>query len=76
MKRMFEFECPEGHRTESYTEYETKTIGCPLCDYMADRVISMPRIRLDGTSMDFPTAADKWARVHEEAAAIARKRNA
>lgn len=76
MKRLFEYECPEGHRTESLEEYETKKIPCSLCAHYAFRVISAPRISLDGVSMHFPTAADKWANAHEEAARVARKRNA
>lgn len=75
-KRMFEFECPEGHRSESLESYETKKISCPFCEHYALRVISAPRISLDGTSMHFPTAADAWANKHEEAARVARKRNA
>jgi len=41
---------------------------------MATRIISMPRIALEGVSGDFPTAADAWARKHEEATRIANKR--
>lgn len=75
-KRMFEYECIEGHRSESYRNYETQTIECPVCTSLAYRVISAPRIALDGVSMHFPTAADAWANKHEEAARMARKRNA
>lgn len=75
-KRIFEFECPEGHRSEFLESYETKKIGCPSCSHFAYRVISAPRIALDGVSMHFPTAADAWANKHEEAARVARKRNA
>jgi hypothetical protein len=41
---------------------------------MSLRVISAPRIALEGITGDFPTAADAWARKHEEATRIANKR--
>ena len=74
-KRIFlEFECPEGHRSEKLTHAETQEIYCPECDNIAQRVVSVPRFKLEGVSGDFPTAADRWARVHEEANRKARKR--
>jgi len=74
MKRMFEFRCGEGHLTEKYIDEETKHIKCPSCECIALRIISSPRIALEGVSGDFPTAADAWARKHEEATRIANKR--
>lgn len=74
-KRMFEFRCAEGHTTESYVDEKVNTIECPVCQLIALRVISAPRIALEGITGDFPTAADAWARKHEEATRIANKRN-
>ena len=75
MNRIFEFECSKGHRHEAYTAYEQKTHQCPQCDELATRVISAPRIGLEGITGNFPTASDAWARRHEEATKQAKKRN-
>lgn len=74
MKRLFEFECNAGHRFEALTKYSEKQVACKHCENVALRVISTPRINLEGWSMSFPTAADKWARNHYEAHRVARKR--
>jgi len=74
MKRIFEFKCGESHITESYIDEEVNAIECPTCQCMSLRVISAPRIALEGVTGDFPTAADAWARKHEEATRIANKR--
>lgn len=74
MKRMFEYECVDGHRTEAFTDYEEKLRYCPVCHKQANRVISSPRIGLEGISGAFPTASDAWARKHIEATNLARKR--
>ena len=73
-KRMFEFRCGEGHITEEYIDSEVNAIECPVCQCMSLRIISAPRIALEGITGDFPTAADAWARKHEEATRIAYKR--
>lgn len=77
MRRMYEFLCPEHGLQEALRPSETTTIICPRdgCTREAQRAISKPRIRLEGISGSFPTAADRWARVHEEAARVANKRN-
>ena len=73
-KRIFEFRCEEGHISEKYIDEQRNAIECPACQGTATRIISMPRIVLEGVSGDFPTAADAWARKHEEATRIANKR--
>ena len=73
-KRMFEFRCGEGHTTEEYIDSEVNAIECSVCQCMSLRIISAPRIALEGITGDFPTAADAWARKHEEATRIANKR--
>jgi len=74
MKRMFEFRCGEGHLTEQYIDEEVKHIDCPSCECISLRIISSPRISLEGVTGDFPTAADAWAKKHEEATRVAYKR--
>ena len=69
--RVFDFVCNRGHSSELFADEAVKQLMCPLCGEVAHRVISIPRFKLDGVSGDFPTAGDKWARVHTEAAAVA-----
>jgi hypothetical protein len=73
-RRMFEFKCSEEHITESFVDYETTQILCD-CGLEAHRIISTPRISLDGTNPDFVSAYDRWARVREEKAKKEAKRN-
>jgi hypothetical protein len=73
-KRIFEFRCAENHTTESYVDDTVNAIECPVCQLMALRIISAPRIALEGITGDFPTAADAWVRKREEATRIAEKR--
>jgi uncharacterized protein (UPF0212 family) len=73
-KRIFEFRCEQNHIAENYIDEEVTTISCPTCQCAAPRVISAPRIALEGVTGDFPTAADAWARKHEQATRIAEKR--
>lgn len=75
-RRLFEFVCRSGHVSESLAYPETQEILCRTCDEPAQRIISAVRSKLEGITGDFPTAYDKWARVHEEANRQARKREA
>lgn len=74
-KRMFEFQCEAGHITEKYIGYETTVVPCEACGNDAKRIISMPRISLDGTDPVYVTAHEKWAKRHEEKAKLERKQN-
>lgn len=74
MKRIFEYQCSKGHRHEAYSDYDAKLHQCPECEELAERVISTPRIGLEGVTGAFPSASDKWARKHEEASKVAKKR--
>lgn len=64
MKRLYEFQCRECKEiSELYTEY-THTSTCPLCGSDADKIISAPRISLEGYSGSFPGAAIAWEKKH------------
>jgi hypothetical protein len=76
MKRIFEFRCVKDHITEKLVDDEVRSVECPHCHNEASRIISSPRIRLEGLTGAFPSAADKWARKHEEAARAYQKKNA
>lgn len=68
--RVFDFQCKE-HKTEHFVDASTSEVVCSVCGERAFRVVSMPGFKLDGITGSFPTAADKWARVHKQASAVA-----
>jgi hypothetical protein len=74
MKRIFEFRCVKDHISEKFVDDEVRSIECPHCRNEASRIISSPRIKLEGITGAFPTAADAWARKHEEATRVAYKK--
>ena len=67
-KRMFEFQCVKGHITEKFVDTEVTVVECPHCRNDASRIISSPRVSLEGLTGAFPGAAMKWAKMHEQAA--------
>jgi hypothetical protein len=75
MRRMFEFMCAKEHITERFVDDEVKVVECPHCRNDASRIISTPRIRLEGITGAFPSASDAWARKHEEANKVAYKKS-
>lgn len=75
MKRMYEFMCSNGHITESYLDESIRETTCSTCGNDASRIISMPRISLDGTDPVYVSAHERWARNREEATKMANKRN-
>lgn len=74
MKRMYEFACECGQRTEALVDYETASVQCG-CGGLAHRVVSAPAFNLEGWSGHFPTAAAQFGRRHTEKLAAERKAN-
>lgn len=74
MIRVFDFECNVGHLEEVFCDDKTTQIECPICGSVANRLVSKPNFKLDGITGSFPTAADKWANNHEQAARVANKK--
>jgi hypothetical protein len=74
MKRMYEFVCDCGQRTESLTDYEMSSVKCS-CGGLAHRVISAPSINLEGWSGNFPSAWGKFDKKHRDKLAQERKAN-
>lgn len=65
MKVMRDFSCNScGIVFERLTD--KRSVEC-VCGAEAHDVPCAPSFRLEGVTGHFPTAADKWARVHEEA---------
>lgn len=65
MRRIFDFQCAKGHITEKYVDDAVKVIQCPHCANDASRLISSPRISLEGITGDFPGAAMAWEKRRE-----------
>jgi len=74
-RRMYEFQCEAGHITENLVGYETTVVPCSACGNDAKRIISTPRISLDGADPVYVSAHEKWARNREEARKAEQKRN-
>ena len=60
MKILNDYQCAKGHTEEYFVDREQLTVPCRHCGNEASRLIATPRISLDGTSGDFPTASDAW----------------
>jgi hypothetical protein len=74
MKRIYEFVCLCGQRTEALTDYETASVQCS-CDGEAHRVISAPSFNLEGWSGSFPSEHGRFERKHQEKLIAERKAN-
>jgi hypothetical protein len=74
MKRMYEFVCECGQRTEALEVYETSSVLC-RCGGLAARVISAPIVNLEGWSGNFPSAWGRFDKKHREKLAQERKAN-
>jgi putative FmdB family regulatory protein len=66
MKKLFEFKCSSCEEVfEELTEYK-KVSTCPSCGADADKIISTPRVSLEGLSGSFPGAAAAWEKKHKQ----------
>ena len=76
MKVIRDFLCSScGTVSEAYVDTEFNSIECPECHGDAVRQLSMPMVKLEGVTGDFPGAFDRWARIREENAKIKAKKN-
>lgn len=76
MKRIFEFSCDDGHVTERLMDDTIRTADCKVCGKESHRIVSAPRVNLEGITGAFPGAYDKWTRVQAEKLKQERKKNA
>jgi hypothetical protein len=74
MKRMYEFACDCGQRTEALEDYETASVQCG-CGGLAHRVVSAPKFNLEGWSGHFPSAHGRFEHRHTEKLSAERKAN-
>jgi putative FmdB family regulatory protein len=64
---LFDFECPNcGNIFEELVHKDKLTETCPECSSEASRMISAPRVKLDGCSGDFPGEYLRWERIQRE----------
>ncbi len=59
---------------ERFIENNIEQVTCE-CGGLADRMVGMPRVSLDGTDPGFPGAYSRWADVRERNARIKSKRS-
>jgi hypothetical protein len=74
MRRMYEFACECGQRTESLVSYEISEVQCK-CGGLAHRVISAPNFNLEGWSGHFPSSYARFERKHTDKLNAERKAN-
>lgn len=75
MRQLFDFECADcGDAIEKLVDTNIRMIDCH-CGGRANRIMSMPTVKLDGTDPSFPGAYDKWARVREERHRVSAKKS-
>lgn len=74
-KLLRDFHCHAcGERFERFIDTNTMDVQCK-CGAMAQKVIGMPRVSLEGISGDFPGAHARWAKIREDNAKIKAKRS-
>ena len=65
MRRIFEFACENGHKTERFCDYETQSFRCE-CGDTANRIVSAPSVNLEGWSGHFPSSWMKFEKKHTD----------
>lgn len=67
MSFLYDFKCIHNCGTvfERFAGINDKHQLCPACGTMAERMISTPKIKLEGWSGDFPSASQKWEKMHK-----------
>jgi putative FmdB family regulatory protein len=65
---LYDFKCECGHVFEAFASIHDRTHECGRCGNEALRQISAARIKLEGWSGHFPTAKQKFIKMHEREA--------
>ena len=75
MKILRDFVCLDCDKvTEEYVDNTLEESVCS-CGGKSLKMLSAPRIGLDGTNPDFPTAYDHWANIREAKARQKRRKD-
>ena len=77
MRQLRDFLCEKcGIEEERYVDSSIKSMPCSKgCGGQMIRLIGMPKVDLDGTNPDFPTAYDRWANIREQNRVVKGKRS-
>ena len=63
---LYRYNCIEHGEFEGFNTVEKREFKpCPKCGKDTQYMVAAPRVKLEGITGDFPTAADKWAKLHE-----------
>ena len=65
---LYDYKCECGNVFEAFASIHDRTHDCERCGKEALRQISTPMIKLEGWSGHFPTAKQKFIKMHEEEA--------
>lgn len=68
MRKIRDFRCGANHVTEHYVRDDVSEVMCPVCENLAQRIISPVRCQLDHT---FPGQSMKWEKEHEKHGTLA-----
>ena len=73
MKQLRDFACETcGTVQERFINNEVVQVDC-ACGAIANRLIGMPTVKLEGISGAFPGAHAKWAKIREDNARLKAK---
>lgn len=75
MRVVYDFACGSGHKFEALVPFGTKETPCRFCDTVASRLLSSPTIKLEGITGAFPSAYDRWTRIHEQGSHLYKRGN-
>ena len=61
-RRLYEFICTgeENHLFEKFTDESNRTVPCPECGELSNRIVSAVRCNLDPFTGAFPGAYHSW----------------
>jgi len=66
---LYRYNCTEHGEFESFNTIENRALkACPKCAKDTQYMVSSPRIKLEGITGHFPTAYDRFTRIHEKEA--------
>ncbi len=75
MKILNDFVCSNGHISEHFVQHDQRTVVCSVCGNEAHRKLAAPKSKLEGITGSFPGAADRWAKMHEQASKVAQSKS-
>lgn len=76
-RRIYEFICTgeENHLFEKFTDESNKTVTCPHCGELSNRIVSAVRCELEPFSGSYPGAYYAWNQKRAQKLAQEKKSN-